>query len=211
MAVPHSIRGKTALDDLLNFGGTIAVGGTTQLALVQQPRRLWMALTNNSAADALFFGVGPARATAALTTGTVSAIAITNAGIGYTIAPQVRIQGGIFDGDYETAPGSTGYNQGQLFPGRPAVAVATIAGGNVNSITVTDPGSGYLVAPLIYLENPWPRLGGGAYAAAAGNGIAVAAGQTYTFTGSLYVPGSAVSVVGATGGDAFTITVGGLV
>jgi len=152
--------------------------------------------------DVMYFGVGPAKATAALTGTSVSSITVNNGGVGYTIAPNVRIMGGIYNGDYETSP--------QQIGGRQAAAHATISGGAVTAITIDDPGTGYLVAPLIYLENPLPALGGGAYAAAANNGIAVPNGSTLTFNGNLLVPASAMSIVGPTTGGQFHCRVGGL-
>jgi hypothetical protein len=201
-----SIRGQTHVtDDFLDFSGTITLGGTAQLLLPQQPRRLVVFVSNISTTttDVMYFGVGPAKATANLTGTLVSSITVNNGGVGYTVAPNVRIMGGIYNGDYETSPQ-------QFAGGRQAAAHATIAGGAVTAITIDDPGIGYLVAPLIYLENPLPALGGGAYAAAANNGIAVPNGSTLTFNGNLLVPASAMSIVGPTTGGQFHCRVGGL-
>lgn len=210
MTTPTNTRQQTYLDDALDFSGTIAAGGTAQLILPQQPGRSWLSITNVDATDVLYIGVGPAKATATVTAGAISAITVNNVGVGYTVAPQVRILGGIINGDYKTSPGSTN-SAGVPLPGQVATAVATIAGGVVTGITVTNPGSGYLVAPLIYLENPWPQLGGGAYAPSTNNGIGIPVNTTYQFTGSLWVPGSAVAIIGATTGDQFHVKVGGLV
>jgi hypothetical protein len=204
------IRKQTPLDDLLDFSGTITTGGTAQLLLPQQPRRLYVSISNVDAADVLLVGIGPAKASATVAGGLVTGIAVNNGGIGYTVAPQVRILGGIIQGDYERAPGGTNL-QGVPDVGFQATAVATIAAGAVSAITVTNPGSGYLVAPLIYLENPWPSLGGGAYSPSANNGIPIAVNTTFTFNGSLLVPSSAIAIVGATTGDQFHVKVGGLV
>jgi hypothetical protein len=204
------IRLQTDLDDLLDFSGTITAGGTAQLLLPQQPGRLYLAITNNSATDSLYLGIGPAKATASLAAGAVSAIAVNNGGVGYTVAPQVVLLGGVIAGDYVTAPGSVGKQPGVQYPGTPAQAHATIAGGAVTGIVIDNPGSGYVVPPTVYLENPWPQLGGGAFAPSATNGIAVPTGQTFTFNGSLLVPGSAIAIFGATTADAFHCMVGGL-
>jgi pimeloyl-ACP methyl ester carboxylesterase len=204
------IRGQTPLDDLLDFSGTVTAGGTAQLLLPQQPRRLSLSVSAVDATDTLYLGIGPAKGVATVTSGAVSAIAVANAGVGYTIAPQVRILGGVVQGDYETAPGSTNLG-GISLPGRVAVAHATLTTGAVSAIVVDDPGAGYLVPPLIYLENPWPALGGGAYAPGVNNGIPIPINTTFTFNGSLLVPGSAVAIFGATTGDQFHVKVGGLV
>jgi FtsP/CotA-like multicopper oxidase with cupredoxin domain len=63
-----------------------------------------------------------------LTTGSVSAIAITNGGSGYVRAPGINITGG----------GGFG-----------AMASATITGGVVTGITLTNPGSGYTSDPQV--------------------------------------------------------------
>jgi hypothetical protein len=210
------IRDQTHLDDLVHFDGTVTTGGTAQLLLPQQPGRLFLAITNTAAGDGLFVGLGPARATATLASGQVSAIAVTNGGLGYTVPPQVVIMGGIVAGDYVTTPGSTKSGvPGQTYPGTLAQAHATLSSGAINAIVVDNPGSGYLVAPLIYLENPWPLLGGGAYSPTAtgsttGTGLLIPAGQTFTFNGALMVPGSAVAINGFTTGDSFSVVVGGL-
>lgn len=204
------IRGQTPLDDLLDFSGTVTAGGTAQLILPQQPRRLLLSISNMDATDVMYVGVGPAKATAALAAGAVTTITVNNGGVGYTVAPQVRILGGLVNGDYQTAPGATNL-QGISVPGVVCQAHAVLTGGAVSSIVVDNPGSGYLVAPLIYLENPWPTLGGGAYAPGVSNGIPIPVNTTFTFQGSFMIPGSAVALFGATTGDQFHVRVGGLV
>jgi hypothetical protein len=209
------IRDQSYLDDLLHFDGTVTTGGTAQLLLPQQPGRLFLAITNNTAADTLFLGIGPARATANLTSGQVSSITVNNGGVGYTVSPSVVFLGGLIAGDYVTSPGSPGKQLGVQYAGKPAVAHAVLTGGAVSSVVVDDPGSGYTVPPLIHLCNNWPQLGGGAYSptattATAGTGLGIPAGQTFTFNGSLLVPGSAIAINGFTTGDAFSCIVGGI-
>jgi hypothetical protein len=198
-AITSGIRGQTYLDDLLDFSGTIASGGTAQLVLNQQPRRLSLFIQNTSATDALHVGIGPATATPTLSGGSVASIAVANAGIGYVVAPQVRIFGGLIAGDL------------QLAPPHPAAAHATLSAGAISAITVDDPGAGYLVAPYIFLENPLPTLGGGALLPSATAGIALAAGVTWSMHGALLVPTSAVAIFGPTTGNSFVVKVGGLV
>jgi hypothetical protein len=210
------IRDQSHLDDVVHFDGTVTTGGTAQLLLPQQPGRTFLAITNLAAADTLFVGFGPARATPSLSGGSIASIAVTQGGVGYTVPPQVVIMGGIVAGDYVTTPGSSKSNiTSQSYLGTLATAVATLSSGAVNAINVSNPGSGYLVAPLIYLQNPWPALGGGAYAPTAtasttGTGLAIPAGQTLTFNGAMMVPGSAVAINGFTTGNPFSVIVGGL-
>lgn len=69
-----------------------------------------------------------------VTNGRLSSILITQAGLGYTTAPQITL----------SAP----YTQVQ------ATAVANVSGGFVDSITITNAGFGYTVAPLLTLTAP---------------------------------------------------------
>lgn len=168
------------------------------MVLVQQPRRLSLEICNTSSGD-LTAGIGPATATATLVGSTVGSIAAANAGVGYTVPPKVMIFGGVVDGDYQTSPS------------RPARATAVLSGTAVGAITMDDVGAGYAVAPLVYLMNPLPALGGGAFAPSATVGTVIGAGWTWSSSGLLIVPASAVALFGATTGQTFTLAIGGLV
>lgn len=188
----HGARQQSNIDDLIDFSGTIAAGGTAQLLVPQQPRRAYLVFNNTSAAN-LVLEIGPARATASISGGVVTGISVTNGGLGYTVAPQVLLLGGLVTGDYQTAPSNV------------ALATATLSGGAVNAITVNVPGSGYVVAPLVYLLNPLPTLGGGAATPAATTGIVVPAGGSYIMDTA--VATSAIAVFGATLAQTFTCKV----
>ncbi|MCH4094626.1 MAG: DUF3383 domain-containing protein [Acetobacter peroxydans] len=86
-------------------------------------------------ASLMFGGYAPAasgaEATASVSGGAVSAIAVAQGGSGYETAPNVTVSGG----------GGTG-----------ATATATVSGGVVTGITVTDGGTGYTQAPTVTLE-----------------------------------------------------------
>jgi len=192
------VRGQTHLDDLISFDGTITTGGVAQLVLPQQPRRLALQIINTSSHQ-MNLGIGPAQATATLTSNAVSSVTVNNGGIGYTLPPAVVFCGGVVNGDYQTSPQ------------HPAQAHATISGGAVTAVTIDDPGSGYVVAPLVYLMNPLPNLGGGAFLPSSTAGIPLTAGNFWSMSGSLLVPTSAVALYGTTTGDTFVVKVGGLV
>ena len=201
-AIAPGIRGQTQLDDLLDFSGVIAAGGAAQLVLPQQPRRLSLFISNLATADTITIGIGPPAPVATISGGGVTGISVSgNAGVGFTVIPQVVIAGGLITGDYQTAPS------------HPAVAHVTgLSGsGGISGITIDDPGAGYLVAPLVYLMNPLPHLGGGAKLPSATTGIALPPGWTFSTSGMLLVPTSAVAIYGATTSDTFEIKVGGLV
>lgn len=200
--------------DLYTFSGTIAVGGTAQVLLPQQPTRCYLQIQNTSAA-LLTVGIGPATCTPTLSGGKITAVAVANGGLGYVVAPQVVFLGGLAPvnaglvaSDFNMDP--TRIKQSSF---RPAQAVATIAAGVVTAITVTDQGNGYLSLPYVYLYNPPPDLGGGAITPSATVGLqlagatAPAAGGSVTYENSV-VPTGAVNIFGGTGAQAFEVKVG---
>lgn len=195
-----SRRGSINADDFRIFDGTIAAGGTAQLVLPIQPRRAFLEIQNIST-DILSVGIGPAKATATITSGRVASVAVDNGGIGYAVTPQVLFQGGIIDGYYDLAPPAYAPN----YPFRPAIAQAVLSGGAVNAINVSDGGGGYLVAPLVYLYNPAPNLGGGAFLPSGTAGIQLDVGGSVTY--DVGCPWSAVAIWGATTGQAYTCRV----
>ena len=75
----------------------------------------------------------------------MTTIPVTAAGSGYTVAPLVKI----------TTASSAGAD---------ATAIATIAGGQVTGITITNPGTNYLDTDTIQVQ----LLGGGGFGAVAG-------------------------------------------
>jgi hypothetical protein len=198
MTVPVGRRGQTVNDDIWDFSGAIIEGGVAQLILPQQPRRVLL-LLENASDENLWFGVGPATATATISGGKVASVAVDNGGIGYTVTPQVVFLGGIVDGDYQqNAPAG--------YPFRPAVAQAALSGGAVNAITVSDGGLGYLVAPRVYLFNSMPALGGGAYEPSGTLGIVLVPGGSAIYD-SNDCPWSPVAVWGGTTDQAYVCQV----
>ena len=195
--IPVGRRGQTQNDDIWDFSSTIAMGGTAQIVVPQQPRRTFLQIENISN-EILYFGLGPALAHATISGGKVTAVTVDNGGLGYSIPPVVEFLGGLVDGDYQSVP-QAGY------PFKPAQAVATISGGAVTAITVIDGGYGYLVAPRVYLYNGLPALGGGAMLPANGVGLALVPAGSATYDNG--VPWSAVAVWGATLGSAFVCQV----
>lgn len=200
--------------DLFTFSGTIAVGGTAQVLLPQQPTRCYLQIQNTSSA-LLTVGIGPATANPTLASGKITGVTVINGGLGYVVAPQVvflgglaAVNAGLFASDFNMDPvreKQVGF--------RPAVAFATISAGVVTAITVTDQGNGYLSVPYVYLYNPLPDLGGGAFTPSATAGLqlagatAPAAGGSVTYENSI-VPTGAVNIFGGTGAQAFEVKVG---
>lgn len=113
-------------------------------------------------------------------TGCAVGALLTNAGSGYTSAPLVTpsagasvwaaVMGALVSTVTTVATGGSNYVYPPIcqigspsYPGIQATAVATISGGVVNAITITNQGGGYIATPTINLINdPRDTTGGGA-------------------------------------------------
>ena len=119
---------------------------------------------------------GGATATAALTSGVITSITVGNAGFGYTYPPIVKFFGGGYPQN-GVAAGTEGVGYAAIGAPSPITsnkpaAVATLNTGAVNAVTIQNGGSGFAVAPLVYLEND-PRDPVGAAAPSATVGILI--------------------------------------
>lgn len=185
--------------------GSITTGGTPQLVLARSMARCFFYFKNTSNGPLTLETDGP-RATATLTSGVVTSIAITNAGFNMTKPPLVRfLGGGLAPAGYNQAPNSSylGLNQPNgPAPSHIAAGLAVLSGNAVASVTITDGGSGYKIAPYVQLItsdlDPY-----GCAVPSATVGIQVAAGDTIQWDNSA-VPTEAISVFGATTGQTFT-------
>lgn len=115
-------------------------------------------------------------------TGCGAGALLTNAGSGYTSAPTVTasaggsqwvaVMGALVNTTVTIATGGANYTYPPIciigspsYPGIQATATATISGGVVSAITVTNQGGGYIATPSISLFNdPRDTTGGGATA-----------------------------------------------
>jgi len=172
--------------------GVIATTGTAQLVLPISPSRAALFI-QNTGSHSMYMEHGPARATAAITNGTVTSITVANAGFGYTTAPTVEFAGGF--GPYVANSSWNGLGligspspQGLAAQGdsglpvynRPAVAHCVMSAGAVSSIVIDDPGYGYINPPEPLLYNSITDPFGCALPATSGTiGILIAAGATY--------------------------------
>jgi hypothetical protein len=192
---------QIALHPLYDASGTIASGGAAQLVLAQSMMRSHLILGNNSN-DPLWFEFGSARATCALTSGSVTSFSITNAGFGFTRPPNVILLGGGPPPGQSTGP-YLGLNQPNGFaPTHPARAHAVLVGGAVSSIAIDDPGANYQIAPYVFIYNdsldPY-----GCAVPAANTGVLIPAGAPPLIYNGTVCPTDPIAVYGATTGDAF--------
>lgn len=151
-----STKGQVRRDNVFNASGSIASGSLPQLVLPESPSRGFL-LFQNLSSTVMWLEIGPARATATLTAGVVTAISVTastasirNPGFGYTYPPIVNFVGG---GDpFNTQQKSAG-QYGYPNPNQPAVATAVLTAGAVTSFTINNGGSGYVNAPYVFIQN----------------------------------------------------------
>jgi hypothetical protein len=147
---------QTNSDPFYDASGTITTGGTPQLIRPMVPSCSHFVIQNLSSANSMYVEFGSARATAALSSGTISAITVTNGGFGFTYPPVVRFAGGGHAGNMKylglNQPGGDGPTSTQV-KGRTAIAHAVLTSGVVTSIVIDDPGAGYVIAPYVFIAN----------------------------------------------------------
>ncbi len=133
-------------------------------------------------------GGSGAVATATVSGGSVTGITIANGGTGYTSAPSVSLQPVTVIG-YPLQPLDHMAGGGA---GLGAMAMATISGGSVTGVTITNGGTGYTSAPPVFL------LGGGGTGATAAATVAGGSVTRVTITqpGSGYTSAPVVAFLG---------------
>jgi hypothetical protein len=192
---------QTGLQPFFSADGTIATGGASQLLLPCAVSRSFLFIQNLSA-GALYVEVGDARATATLTNGAVTSLTITNGGFGYTRPPKVWLYGGWNQNGSVQPCGQPGYPP----PPNTASVRAVLTAGVVTSFLIDNPGSGYNIAPYVFLEGNMKDPFGVAdpYFGSANSGFLIQPnGGNVEWNGTV-CPTSAVSIWGATTGQTFT-------
>jgi hypothetical protein len=201
---------------LYRADGTITSGGTAQVILGRSQSRSYLYLQNNSAGP-LYAEIGTGGATATLTSGVVTSVTVTNAGIGFSNAPLVRFLGGgnAGNGGYTglAQPGGAGPNSvlskvGATQPvGAVAIAHCVMTGSapnqTISSIVVDYGGAGYVLAPFVLIINSDLDPNG---AAIPSNGVGIllgAGGGSKEYNGTV-CPTDPVAIWGPTTGQAFT-------
>lgn len=188
--------GQTQLDIAYRLDGTITAGGTPQLISPIAVSRSYLFIQNLGTAN-MYFEFGTARGVATISGGAVTGVTITNGGFGFTAAPQVSFQGG---GPYSpqaqvgpSGAGLPGYAAPAFpltptgaSPYRPAQGVATVSGGVVTGVTITDGGAGYSFAPYVLFSNAYSDRYGCAspYYGSVASGIFLGSGQSYYVNGT---------------------------
>jgi hypothetical protein len=198
--------GQRIKNHLYDASGTITTGGTAQLIVPQAYERSSFIFVNNSTAT-MYLEFGSARATATITNGSVTSCAVTNAGFGFSIAPSITFYGG----------GNNGWNQDNpafgsaTLPDYPspnntakAHCVMTGSAGNmsVSSIVIDNGGSGYAIAPYVFIGNSNNDAYGCAVPSAS-SGIGILANGSYVANG-VSCTTDQIAVFCATTSSAFT-------
>lgn len=129
------------------FCADVTLTGSAQLVLAQSLSRGFLML-QNIGSHAMQVEFGSARGVATISSGGVSSVAVSNAGFNFTKPPVVRFFGGGNNGNSSYL----GLNQANgASPSHVAQAHAVLTGGAVSSIVVDDPGSGYVIAPYVFI------------------------------------------------------------
>lgn len=204
------IRQQAFLDHQFDASGTITNASTAQLVLPSMYRRSSIILENISATN-MFFEMGGARASASMSSGTVSSCSVTNAGFGYSRPPQVVFYGGYLQNTTAltfSLVSTPDFPSPSLSPGfRPAQAHCIMTGSagsqSVSSIVVDDPGAGYIMPPYVFLQNDPTDPFGAAIPSATSGLQLLSAGGSYTANGSVCTTDQ-ISVFCTSQGAAFT-------
>ena len=210
MKLPNS-GNQAAAHFLYRADGTITSGGTAQLVMARSISRSFFYFQNTST-GVLNVEIGTGAATATITSGALTSLTITNAGFGFTKPPLIRfLGGGLPQGDPNPYYSNQSFNSSYVGLGQPnapsppnfATAVLTLSGGAINGYTITNPGSGYVVAPYCQIINSDLDPIGAALPSAT-VGYTLNAGGSINFNGTV-CPLDPVSVYGATTGQSYVM------
>lgn len=198
--------GQQRRDFMFDASGTITTGGTAQLILPERKSTSFLQIQNLSTGS-LLVEFGSARATCTITNGVVTAVTVTNGGFGFTKAPFIVFYGGGNQDAFSPRIANTAFIGVGLVdypsPGHPAVAQCNIAGGAVTSVTILDGGSGYVVAPQVFIANNQNDPVGAALPSATVGVLLGASGGSIFFNGTTCTTDQ-ISVFGATAGQAYS-------
>ena len=184
---------------MYDASGTITNGGTAQLLLPRRMSCSSLEIQNISDTN-MFIEIGSARATATITNGVVTSVAVTNSGFNFTLPPIVEFLGG-------GNAGNTTFVSATLpdypSPSNPAIAHATLSAGSVNAIVIDNGGSGYKIAPYVFIRNSDLDPSGCATPSATSGLILLPSGGAFTANGTTCTT-DPISIFCATSGKAFS-------
>lgn len=151
---------QTVLHRAYRLDGSITTASVPQL-VTPIPVSRSSYLFHNSSSSPMYLEFGSARGIATISNGAVTGVTITNGGFGFLFPPNVSFQGGTGYSDQvsvgQSGAGLPGYaapsNAPNNYGGRPAQGFATISGGVVTGVTITDGGAGYVFAPYVDFTN----------------------------------------------------------
>jgi hypothetical protein len=187
-------RGQQIRDFIYRADGSVLANAATgTLVLPEAKSRSYLSVQNISAGT-MWLEIGSARATATLTAGVVTSVAVNNGGFGFTRPPVVEFYGGGDGGNPQMVgaglvgwpvPGTGTISSGRL-QHRPAKARAVLTAGVVTSIVVDDGGLGYVITPQVFIRNSELDPNGVADpAVGAGSGIFLGSGQNFFLTATV--------------------------
>ena len=158
MSTMPNMQNQTVRDLTFDASGTVTTGGVAQLVLPERKSTTMLLICNPSTTSTLYFTFGSAVLTASLTGSGVSSVTVVNAGFGFTAGhpPVIEFLGG--GRPFNTAAVATGLI-GFDAPTHPARATCVMAsatplpGLKIASVTIDDPGTGYVTAPQVRVTN----------------------------------------------------------
>jgi hypothetical protein len=202
--------------DIFYDASVVLTSALTNYLVLPEHRTRTSLKIQNTSGGGVWVEIGAGTATAAINTGgQVTTITVKNPGFNYTVPPIIEF----FGGGSETnstfvgcgspgygSPGTPGFGQGvsDTSTNKPAQAVATLSGSAIQSIVITDPGAGYVVAPFVLIRNS-PQDPNGCAAAGYGSGsgfylLSGASNSPILSFDATFCPTSPVSVWSTTSG-----------
>jgi hypothetical protein len=202
--------GQQVAHYLYDASGVIVAGGTAQLVLARAASRTYLELQNLSTGP-LYYERGAAIVKATITNGAVTSFTISNPGFNFTQPPILRLLGGGNDlgGPKFKNSSYLGLNQpGGSSPSNPATAVCVMAsatplpGLKISSITITNPGAGYAIAPYVLVQNNDLDPYGVATPTQASSGLLTAGSPPLIWNGTTCIT-DPIAILGAQTNQAF--------
>lgn len=185
--------------------GVLTTGGTPQVILPVSPSRSVLFVQNLSTAD-MYMQIGSAQATCTISDGAVNAVTVTNAGFNFSKPPVVRFYGGgTFNNSSYIGRGAPG----AIAPSNGAVAHCVMTGSSPNlsvaSITVDSGGSGYIIAPYVFImDSDLDPYGCANPSLNSGNGVWLSAAGGSFYMNGTGCPTDSIALYSATSASRFT-------